>query len=89
MARHICPNRFSGEGNNGGSFVTIDETGTDGVVRLRVGCHCVITVDQDISVVALAQILTTAKDEGFEGMMKRGFSAFEYHEGIPNWALPF
>lgn len=89
MAKHQCPNRFAGEGNNGGSFVTIDETGRDGVVRLRVGNHCVITIDQEISVVALAQILTGAKDIGFAKMMKEGFSGWDYHDPVPTWAEPY
>ena len=88
MARHTCPNRFSADGNNGGSFVTLDETGRDGVVRLRVGNHCVITVDQEISVVALAQVLTFAKDRGFKEILTEAFPEWGY-EGIPDWVGAF
>lgn len=88
MGRHVCPNRFSAEGNNGGSFVTLDETGKDGVVRLRVGNHCVQTVDQEISVVALAQVLTWAKDRGFRNIMKDAIPEWGYDE-VPEWAEPF
>lgn len=90
MAKHQCPNRFSGEGNNGGSFVSIDETGRDGVVRLRVGNHCVITIDQEIGVVALAQILTSAKDQGFEKLLKLGFGEWGYSDTpLPKWVGPY
>jgi hypothetical protein len=89
MAKHTCINRYSGEGNNGGSFITIDETNRDDVIRLRVGNHCAITIDQEISVVALAQILTSAKDIGFEKMLNEGFKAWGYEDNIPDWARPF
>lgn len=89
MAKHVCPNRFSAEGNNGGSFITLDDTGKDGVVRLRVGNHCVITVDQEISVVALAQVLTSAKDRGFAAIMKEAVPEWGYGDAIPQWMEPF
>ncbi|MFT4056884.1 MAG: hypothetical protein QM681_20430 [Novosphingobium sp.] len=90
MAKHQCANRFSGEGNNGGSFVTISETDRDDVVRLRVGNHCVITIDQEIGVVALAQILTSAKDQGFEAILKAGFGQWGYgDQSLPTWVGPY
>lgn len=89
MAKHQCQNRFSGEGNNGGSFVTIDPTDREDVVKLRVGNHCVITIDQEIGIVALAQILTFAKDKGFDGILKAEFYKWGYYEGIPAWVGPF
>jgi hypothetical protein len=58
--------RLNIEGNNGGSYVTITELKTKGMVHLEVGETCVHTVDQNISVSALAAILTWAKDEGFQ-----------------------
>lgn len=88
MARHICPNRFSAEGNKGGSFITLDETGREGIVRLRVGNHCVVTIDQEIGVVALAQILTAAKDHGFRAIIEKAIPEWGY-EGTPEWVGPF
>ena len=63
---HVCPNRCHVEGNNGGSFVSIDETDREGIIRLQVGETCVMAVDQEISVVGLAAILAWANKEGFE-----------------------
>jgi hypothetical protein len=36
------------------------------MVHLQVGETCIRTIDQQISVVALAAILTAAKDRGFQ-----------------------
>ena len=57
------------EGNNGGSYVRIEEV-REGVVELSVGETCVTTVKQEISVVALAGILTRARDIGFRKMLQ-------------------
>jgi hypothetical protein len=51
------------EGNKGASFVFIGETEKEGVVRLRVGHDCIITVDCLISVVELAEWLTSASNK--------------------------
>lgn len=65
--RVAYPDTLTVEGNNGGSFVTLDKGGMPpGMVRLKVGETCVYTVDQEISVVALAAILTWCKDRGFQ-----------------------
>lgn len=60
-----CRVRCNFEGNRGGSFVAITGT-TEGMVLLEVGESCVNTVCQEISVAALAAILTAAKDKGFQ-----------------------
>ena len=66
------PDHFEAEGNNGGSFVRISHARDDkfrvieGMVRLEVGETCIVTVQQDISVVGLAAILTRCKDIGFQ-----------------------
>lgn len=57
------------QGGNGGSFVAIEEESDEGMVRLRVGETCVVTIDRRISVRALAVILTRAKDIGFEKLI--------------------
>jgi hypothetical protein len=57
---------FEVEGNNGGSYVLLTRSETPGMVHLQVGETCIRTIDQQISVVALAAILTAAKDRGFQ-----------------------
>lgn len=60
------------EGSRGGSFVRLqkawDDKGRiiDGMARLEVGETCVVTVQQEISIAALAIVLTAAKDRGFQ-----------------------
>ena len=57
------------EGSNGGSYIDISDAAEKGVVHLEVGETCVCTVDQEIGVAALAQILTWAKDYGFQKIL--------------------
>lgn len=66
--KHTCPNRVSVQGNNGGSYVELSDERDlpNGMAYLEVGETCVRTVAQPISVVALAMILTWAKDYGFQ-----------------------
>ena len=60
------PRSLEVEGNRGGSFVTLIEESREGMVRLEVGESCVVTVQESISVAALAIILTAAKDRGLQ-----------------------
>lgn len=53
------------QGNRGGSYIRITPI-AEGMVHLEVGETCVVTVQQDISVAALAAILTFASDRGFQ-----------------------
>lgn len=62
------------EGSNGGSYVRLRQTGTEGMVELEVGETCVVTVSQHISTAALAAILTCSKDEGFQNVVDRYLS---------------
>jgi len=64
------PQSIHVEGNNGGSYIQIEETETEGMVRLEVGETCVVTIDREISVCALAAILTWCKDYGFEEILR-------------------
>ncbi len=73
------------EGNNGGSFVSIDPTDSEGVIRLRVGHDCVIRIDTEISVFALAAILGRARDIGFRKMIEDEYAD---QGGIPEWCGP-
>ena len=55
--------RFHVEGNKGGSYVTLEPI-RDGVLRLGVGDSCVVAINSlEISVVALAALLTSAHDQ--------------------------
>lgn len=68
------PYRFDecyAEGNKGGSYVRLRRSDTEGMVHLEVGETCVHTVNQEISVVALAAILTAARNEGFQEVVNR------------------
>lgn len=58
------------EGNKGGDYVQITETDREGVVHLEVGQCCVVTIDEEVSVMTLASILTIAKDKGFEAVLR-------------------
>lgn len=46
------------EGNKGGSYVRLMKASAEGMVHLEVGESCVVTVQQEISVAALAIVLT-------------------------------
>lgn len=84
-------NRCIVEGNNGGSFIELsDARDTDykpreGMVHLKVGETCIHTIDQDISVCALAAILTWCKDQGFQNILEKYFGYDEY--GVDKFTL--
>jgi hypothetical protein len=59
---------FEVQGNRGGSYVRITSI-DNGMVHLEVGETCVVTVDQEISVAALAAVLTSAKDNDFQNVV--------------------
>lgn len=82
MGRHICPQVASVEGNNGGSYVTLRDDGREGFAYLEVGETCVRMVQAEISVVALAAILTWAKDYGFEKILNEYWPDRE-----PGWGI--
>lgn len=72
MAKHICPNRFTGEGARGGCFVEIEPAERTGFVRLRVGWSCVIVHDGEIPLTHLAEVVAIASDRtkgGIEGFL--------------------
>lgn len=62
------PDEFEVEGNNGGSYVRITSLGK-GMCRIAVGETCVTTINMDMSVSALAAILTWANDRGFQKIL--------------------
>lgn len=82
MVKHACPNACFAEGNNGGSYVTMRDDGREGFVFLEVGETCVRTVKMEISVVALAAILTWAKNHGLEKILDE-----YWPDRKPGWAI--
>lgn len=82
------PRSIEVTGNNGGSYVRLTEVGR-GMAEIEVGETCVVTVNQKISVSALAAILTSAKDKGFQSILddysNRGGTAFKVDED--HWTL--
>ena len=50
------------DGNSGGSLVLLGQSDVPGMCRIEVGCDCVITLSRDVSVVALADLITKAND---------------------------
>ncbi len=77
------PKRICVEGNNGGSFVEITETDMEGVIRLRVGHDCVISIDREVSVFNLAATLDQVGRKSFEGPVSEMYAG-----EIPDWAGP-
>lgn len=70
------PDWFEADGNRGGSFVRLSRvwgddfrTAKEGMVRLEVGETCIVTVQQNVSVVGLAAVLTYCKDQGFQQLI--------------------
>lgn len=54
---------FSVEGNNGGDYLTIAETDTEGIVRLEVGQCCVVIADTQMPVMLLTALFTALATE--------------------------
>ena len=54
------PDRLYVEGNRGGSFVAIETTNIEGLVRLEVGSQCTVVIDRTVKVVDLAELLDKA-----------------------------
>ncbi|MEV4606166.1 hypothetical protein MRBLMR1_001106 [Neorhizobium sp. LMR1-1-1.1] len=72
MARHVCNNRFGGEGARGGSFFEIVSPNYEcGTATLRVGHSCVIVHDRDIPITWLAELVAIATEhkDGIGGFL--------------------
>lgn len=68
---HICPNRFSGEGANGGCFFTVGPSDRQGIALLTVGWSCCVVHDDEIPVTWLAEVIAiaTAHTGGIAGFL--------------------
>lgn len=60
MAKHVCPNRFVGEGANGACFFEIETEGKEGIANLHVGWSCVIVHNKEIPISWLSEIIAIA-----------------------------
>ena len=75
--------RLTIEGNKGGSYITIETTSREDVVRLQVGHDCVNRIDQEVNVWLLAEILAKAKEFGFDKIAEDVFDG-----EVPEWVKP-
>jgi hypothetical protein len=60
MAKHVCPNRYGGEGARGGCFFEIEPGEKPETAQMRVGWSCVIVHDKEIPVTWLAEVIAIA-----------------------------
>lgn len=60
MAKHVCTNRYAGEGARGGCFFEVEPSETPEMAMLRVGWSCVIVHDKEIPVTWLSELLAIA-----------------------------
>lgn len=60
MARHVCLNRFAGEGARGGCYLEIESSDREGVAQLDVGWSCVGVHRGEIPVSWLSEIIAIA-----------------------------
>ena len=82
MAKHTCPNRFAGEGADGGCFFEIEPGAKPQTASLKVGYSCVIVHDKDIPITWLAALVAIARDHvgGIPGFLAQ-------HDGETGYAL--
>jgi hypothetical protein len=80
MAKHVCPNRFAGEGARGGCYFEIEPAygQKEDVVSLNVGWSCVVVHSSDVPVTWLSEIVAIAT--GHEGGIA-GFLAHHNYGG--------
>lgn len=83
MSKHLCPNRYAGDGAKGGCFFEIETTEKEGVAQLDVGWSCVIVHRGEVPVTWLAELIAiaTAHEGGIAGFLK------EHDYGAPSYAL--
>jgi hypothetical protein len=79
MAKHVCPNRYIGEGAQGGCFVEIEPSDREGVAVLRAGWSCVIVHDGQIPVTWLSELIAIAT--GHPGGIKAFLAEHNYGGG--------
>ncbi|PWC57828.1 hypothetical protein TSH7_25120 [Azospirillum sp. TSH7] len=68
--KHQCPNRYAGDGDNGGCYFEIDYI-REGIAYLDVGHSCAIVHRKEIPVTWLAELVSiaTAHKGGIAGFL--------------------
>lgn len=73
MSRHICENKYAGDGARGTCFFTIEDSERDGYASLEVGWSCVVVHNKrDVPISWLAELIAiaTGHDGGIAGFLK-------------------
>ena len=83
MAKHVCVNRFDGEGANGGCYFEIEHSTKEDIAILGVGWSCVVVHRDEIPITWLSELIAIASAHvgGIEGFLK------EHDYGKPSYAL--
>lgn len=84
MSKHVCANRFIGEGANGGCFFEIESSlKKPEYALLDVGWSCVLVHRGEIPITHLAELvaIATAHAGGIPGFLR------EHDYGGPSYAL--
>lgn len=73
--KHICPNRFAGEGARGGCYFEVDRPvgyDKDEKAHLNVGWSCVVVHDAEIPITWLSEVIAIAAghEGGIAGFLK-------------------
>lgn len=58
------------DGNRSGSYIKLARSEREGFCAIEVGETCVVTIREEIPVAWLAAILTKARDDGFENVLR-------------------
>lgn len=72
MVKHVCRNRYGGDGAKGACYFEIEETDTEGIVALDVGWSCVGVHRGNIPVSWLSELIAiaTAHKDGVAGFLR-------------------
>jgi len=60
MAKHVCPNRYAGDGARGACYFEVEAGEKEGFARLGVGWSCVVVHDNEIPVTWLSEVIAIA-----------------------------
>ena len=76
-AKHVCANKFAGEGARGGCFFVISPGDKPETAFLDVGWSCVVVHQKDIPISWLSEIIAiaTSHKDGIPGFLR------EHHYG--------
>lgn len=71
MAKHVCPNRYAGDGARGGCYFEIEPSETEERAILRAGWSCVVVHDGEIPITWLSELIAiaTGHERGIAGFL--------------------